>query len=54
MKPDKVDEVPESKSQQSGDHDNISGPSVEENTKTNAYDPFMYKNNGKNLIFKRT
>ena len=54
MKPDKVDEVPKSKSQESGKHDNVSGPFVKENTKTNAYDPFIYRNNEKNLIFKRT
>ena len=48
------DEVPKSNKDMSGQHDDISGSSVKERKETNGYDPFIYKNNEKKLIFKRT
>ena len=48
------DEVPKSNEDMSGQHDDISASSVKERKDTNGYDPFIYTNNEKKLIFKRT
>ena len=49
------EEVPKSKKQHSEQHDSsVSMSPVKENKEKNGYDPFIYRNNGKKLIFKRT
>ena len=54
LKPNKVglhNEVPKSKEQNSGQPCNVSESSVKESKGTNAYDPFIYIDNGKKLIW---